>query len=86
MSNKINVESKKTKKKGKTETKKVDPEMELEGNLKLNQVRKKQFKKEKKMRNRRDKVAQQLASGLENFTLKSDNKNYNFDTDYTQDN
>ncbi|EFA10479.1 guanine nucleotide-binding protein-like 3 homolog [Tribolium castaneum] len=85
LSDKINVESKKSRKKGaKTETKKVDPEMELEGNQKLNQIRKNQFKKEKKMRNRREKVAQQLASGLENFTLKSDNdKDYDFDTDYT---
>ncbi|XP_044272273.1 guanine nucleotide-binding protein-like 3 homolog [Tribolium madens] len=85
LSDKINVESKKSKKKsGKTEAKKVDPEMELEGNQKLNQIRKNQFKKERKLRNRREKVAQQLASGLENFTLKSDNdKDYDFDTDYT---
>ncbi|KAF7279950.1 hypothetical protein GWI33_006576 [Rhynchophorus ferrugineus] len=67
--------------------KKADPEMLLEGNQKLNQIRKNQFKKEKKQRARRDKVAQQLSAGLENFSLKSDGinsgKNYDFDTDFT---
>lgn len=66
---------------------KIDREMELEGNQKLNQIKKKQFKKEKKQRNRRDKVAQQLSAGLENFSLDIDKTNamvddYDFKTDF----
>lgn len=62
--------------------------MELEGNQKLNQIKKKQFKKEKKQRNRRDKVAQQLSAGLENFSLDIDKQNamdddYDFKTDFS---
>lgn len=61
--------------------------MELEGNKKLNQIKKKQFKKEKKQRKRRDKVALQLATGLENFSLNADKSNlmeddYDFKTDF----
>lgn len=59
--------------------KKVDPEMLLEGNLKLNQIRKKQFKKGKKLKNRKEKVELELANGLENFSLASD---YSFNEDY----
>jgi nuclear GTP-binding protein len=88
LSDKISVAtSKRRRKKGKKdEAKKRDPEMELEGNLKLNQVKKKQFKKEKKMRNRRDRVAQQLSTGLENFNLTSESEkkdaDYSFDQDF----
>ncbi|XP_030758665.1 guanine nucleotide-binding protein-like 3 homolog [Sitophilus oryzae] len=81
----INVKNKeKTKQvKENTREKKVDPEMLLEGNLKLNQVRKNQFKKEKKQRGRREKVAQQLSAGLENFSLGSDSKeDYDFNEDF----
>ena len=61
--------------------------MELDGNQKLNQVRKNQFKKEKKLRNRREKVALQLASGLENFNITNDKNdaNYSFETDFVMD-
>ncbi|XP_018576032.1 guanine nucleotide-binding protein-like 3 homolog [Anoplophora glabripennis] len=80
-----------TKKSGKSKVeprlKKVDPEMELEGNQKLNQIRKNQFKKEKKQRNRREKVSQQLAAGLDNFSLNTNKdmsvESYDFDTDFT---
>lgn len=62
--------------------------MELEGNQQLNQIRKKQFKKEKKQRNRREKVAQQLATGLENFSLNTSKEmsveSYDFDTDFVE--
>ncbi|XP_028134415.1 guanine nucleotide-binding protein-like 3 homolog [Diabrotica virgifera virgifera] len=75
---------KKQKQKGVARLKKLDPEMELEGNQKLNQIRKKQFKKEKKDQRRREKVAMQLSSGLENFNLNKSNESedYNFDTDF----
>lgn len=88
MSDRVKVASAKKKEKAKSElrTKKVDPEMELEGNQKLNQIRKKQFKREKKQRNRREKVAQQLAAGLENFSLDTGKdmsvENYEFDRDF----
>ncbi|XP_063929767.1 guanine nucleotide-binding protein-like 3 homolog [Zophobas morio] len=88
LSKKISVESrKKSKKNNKKEEKKIDPEMELDGNQKLNQVRKNQFKKEKKLRNRREKVALQLASGLENFNITNDKNdaNYSFETDFVMD-
>lgn len=80
--------SKKKQKKNDANKAKVDPEMELEGNQKLNQIKKKQFKKEKKQRNRREKVAQQLSAGLENFSLGGDKTNameddYDFKTDFT---
>lgn len=61
--------------------------MQLEGNQKLNKVKKMEFKKQKKMERRKEKVALQLATGLQNFSLASDsNKNtndYNFETDFT---
>ncbi|KAL3268919.1 hypothetical protein HHI36_008006 [Cryptolaemus montrouzieri] len=66
-------------------SKKVAAEMELEGNLKLNKIRKMQFKKEKKQKNRRDKVATQLSAGLESFTLNEScekNDEYSFDQDF----
>lgn len=81
------MDSKKKQKTAERSNKKIDPEMELEGNQKLNQIKKKQFKKEKKQRNRRDKVAQQLSAGLENFSLNMDKNNaneadYDFKTDF----
>lgn len=81
------ADSKKKQKKIATPVAKVDPEMELEGNKKLNQIKKKQFKKEKKQRKRRDKVALQLATGLENFSLNAEKSNlmeddYDFKTDF----
>lgn len=78
------MDSKKKAKETERTKKKIDPEMELEGNQQLNQVRKKQFKKEKKQRNRREKIALQLSAGLENFSLNSEtNVNVNtMDDDY----
>ncbi|KAJ8928028.1 hypothetical protein NQ314_019439, partial [Rhamnusium bicolor] len=89
LSGTINVTTvkKNVKNRGEARSKKIEPEMTLEGNQKLNQIRKKQFKKEKKQRNKRDKVAQQLASGLENFSLNTDKnmsvESYDFDKDFT---
>lgn len=62
---------------------KKNPEMDLEGNQKLNQIRKLQFKKEKKQRNRREKVALHLSADLEKFSFKSkEEKDYDFDDDF----
>lgn len=77
---KVKIAPKKLKK-GEARTKKPDPEMELEGNQKLNRLKKMQFKKEKKERNRREKVATQLAVGLESFTLNK-NDDYQFEVDF----
>ncbi|ERL88823.1 guanine nucleotide-binding protein-like 3 homolog [Dendroctonus ponderosae] len=65
--------------------KKRSGEMALPGNLQLNQLKKRQFKKEKKDRARRERVALQLSAGLENFNLKttaSVEEDYNFDEDF----
>ncbi|KAF2905753.1 hypothetical protein ILUMI_00430 [Ignelater luminosus] len=87
----VNVQTTKKNKnkkgKGEPRVKKENPEMQLEGNQKLNKVKKMQFKKQKKMERREEKAALQLASGLQSFSLVSDgNKstnNYNFETDFT---
>ncbi|CAH1156217.1 unnamed protein product [Phaedon cochleariae] len=90
LSKKINVSTTKKAQKGKgvARTKKVDPEMELEGNQKLNQIKKLQFKKEKKQRNRRAKVSKELSQSLESFSLKTDKsmsvESYDFDADFTE--
>lgn len=70
---------------GKSESKKKDPEMELEGNQQLNKVRKMQFKKERKQRMRKEVVAMQLSAGLEtvSFAAKQEGEdNYDFDVDF----
>ncbi|XP_011174918.1 guanine nucleotide-binding protein-like 3 homolog [Solenopsis invicta] len=74
---------KKLKKKGvSTERqKKPDPLFEIEGNKKLNKLKKLQFKKEKKNRVRREKAAAKLAGQLQEFKLTSDD--YDFNTDFT---
>lgn len=86
LTDKISISTSKKQKQAKPSprVKKPDPEMELEGNQKLNQIKKKQFKKDKKERSKKDKIAMQLSSGLENFSLNSENKDdsYNFDTDF----
>jgi len=61
--------------------KKLDPLFEIEGNQKLNKLKKLQFKKEKKERARREKNAIKLAGQLEGFKLTSDD--YDFNTDFT---
>lgn len=72
--------------KGEARKKKPNPTMELEGNQKLNTIKKKEFKKQKKDAKRREKVALQLSAGLEGFSLspKKDkpSESYNFDTDF----
>lgn len=80
----IKTAKKEEKKAAEPRRKKKDPEMELEGNLKLNKVRKQQFKKEKKKRNREEKAALQLSAGLENFTLKNkeEAEDYEFDENF----
>lgn len=63
--------------------KKTDPQMELEGNQKLNKLQKLQFKKEKKEKARREKATSILADQLEGFNLSSSD-NYDFNTDFTK--
>lgn len=82
-----NKKSKKQKKRNSNAKTKVDAEMQLEGNLQLNQIKKKQFKKERKMKNRKEIAEKQLTNGLNNFTIagestSNDNENYSFETDY----
>lgn len=71
----IQATDKKKKSKGAAAEKK-NPEMQLEGNLKLNQIKKQQFKKEKKLKNRKEKIELQVAESVEN------EGNYDFDTDF----
>ncbi|XP_011877644.1 PREDICTED: guanine nucleotide-binding protein-like 3 homolog [Vollenhovia emeryi] len=61
--------------------KKSDPLFEIEGNQKLNKLKKLQFRKEKKDRVRKEKAAAKLAGQLEGFKLTSDE--YDFNTDFT---
>nr|CAH7755874.1 unnamed protein product [Callosobruchus chinensis] len=86
LSKNMNVAAKKAQKPKQTpRVKKLDPEMELEGNLKLNQLKKKQFKKDKKQRRRRETVALQLSAGLENFNITAvseSTESYDFKTDF----
>ncbi|EGI64119.1 Guanine nucleotide-binding protein-like 3-like protein [Acromyrmex echinatior] len=71
-----------TKKNKSTERKKKpDPLFEIEGNQKLNKLKKLQFKKEKKERLRREKATTKLAGQLEEFKFTSDD--YDFNTDFT---
>ncbi|XP_022115488.2 guanine nucleotide-binding protein-like 3 homolog [Pieris rapae] len=68
----------------KSERTKKDPEMQIEGNTKLNQIRKMQFKKDKKKRAKNEKKAVELADVLENVTLTSINKDdYSFKEDFS---
>lgn len=61
--------------------KKQDPLFEIEGNQKLNKLRKLAFKKEKKERAKREKATTKLAGQLEDFKFNSDD--YDFNTDFT---
>ncbi|KAI8429213.1 hypothetical protein MSG28_007739 [Choristoneura fumiferana] len=63
---------------------KIDPEMQLEGNTKLNKLRKQQFKRDKKKNAKHEKQAVNLAGVLENVTLTSFKKDdYNFKEDFS---
>lgn len=89
LSEKVNVQVKKKQKVNKREPKakkEEDSEMALEGNQKLNKIRKMQFKKEKKKENRQLKAALKLSESVEKVTLKenvvSESDNYNFEQDF----
>ncbi|XP_034191077.2 nucleostemin 1 [Osmia lignaria lignaria] len=69
--------------KNETRKKKVDPLFEIEGNQKLNKLNKLQFKKEKKDRARREKVAVKLADQLEGFNITGPD-DYDFSTDFVE--
>lgn len=88
LSKQVNIETtkKEQKKVSEPRKKKRDPEMELEGNLKLNRVKKLQFKKERKKKNREERAALQLSAGLENVQIKNKEKgeNYSFDEDFVE--
>lgn len=64
---------------------KTDPEMLIEGNTKLNKLRKQQFKKDKKKKAKNEKQAIQLADVLENVTITSFKKkdDYDFKEDFS---
>lgn len=81
----LNIRSKLEKTTRATEKKKGDPEMLLEGNTKLNKLRKMQFKKDKKKKAKSEKQAVNLADVLENVTLTSLNKSdvYDFKEDFS---
>lgn len=66
-----------------TRKKKTDPLHEIEGNQKLNKLNKMAFKKEKKEKARREKVAVQLSGQLEGFTLSAPD-DYDFNTDFVE--
>jgi len=68
-----------------TRKKKADPLTEIEGNQKLNQLNKLQFKKQKKDRVRKERVATNLAGQLESFNLNMSD-NYDFDADFSMEN
>lgn len=79
------LKAKKANKKGskiEPRKKKVDPLMELEGNQKLNSIKKTQFKKQKKDNKRKEKVIKTLSDGLENINLSLNDNNYDFKTDF----
>ncbi|XP_063378870.1 guanine nucleotide-binding protein-like 3 homolog isoform X1 [Cydia fagiglandana] len=83
----LNIRSKLNKDHSEAKRAKVDPEMLLEGNTKLNKLRKQQFKKDKKKHARNEKVAVNLAGVLENVTLTSfkntsKKDEYNFKEDF----
>lgn len=61
--------------------KKSDPLFEIEGNQKLNKLRKLEFKKQKKEQVKREKAAVKLAEQLEDFKFNSND--YDFNTDFT---
>ncbi|KAJ8732990.1 hypothetical protein PYW07_015589 [Mythimna separata] len=77
-----NKQDKGAKSEGKT---KADPEMLIEGNTKLNKLRKQQFKKDKKKKARNEKQAVNLADVLENVTITSYKKkdDYDFKEDFS---
>lgn len=82
----VKATSKKSKVRGAARLKKGDPEMELEGNKRLNRIKKLQFKKDKKMANRRviaeRAVKKQRTQGSEEVTVTNSSDNYNFDEDF----
>lgn len=63
--------------------KKTDPLFELEGNQKLNKIKKLQFKKEKKDKAKREKLTTRLADQLNEINL-STSDNYDFNVDFVE--
>uniref|UniRef100_S4PV48 Guanine nucleotide-binding protein-like 3-like protein n=4 Tax=Pararge aegeria TaxID=116150 RepID=S4PV48_9NEOP len=82
--NTLNIRPKLDKTNKSSEKTKADPEMLIEGNTKLNKLRKMQFKRDKKKKARNEKQAVNLADVLENVTLSSANKSdvYDFKEDF----
>ncbi|XP_003700447.1 nucleostemin 1 [Megachile rotundata] len=82
--NKIKKKTENMKKnRNETRKKKVDPIFEIEGNQKLNKLNKLQFKKEKKNRARREKLAVSLAGKFEGFNISAPD-DYDFSTDFVE--
>ncbi|XP_073951728.1 nucleostemin 1 [Choristoneura fumiferana] len=80
----LNIRSKLDKTQAANKRAKIDPEMQLEGNTKLNKLRKQQFKRDKKKNAKHEKQAVNLAGVLENVTLTSFKKDdYNFKEDFS---
>lgn len=80
----LNIRSKLDKTQSANKRAKMDPEMQLEGNTKLNKLRKQQFKRDKKKNAKQDKQAVNLAGALENVTLTTFKKDdYNFKEDFS---
>ncbi|XP_048484967.1 guanine nucleotide-binding protein-like 3 homolog [Plutella xylostella] len=81
----LSIRSKLDKSKNAKEKTKADPEMNLEGNMKQNKLRKQQFKKDKKKKARNEKQAVNLAGVLENVTLTTYSKkdDYDFKEDFS---
>ncbi|CAG2065569.1 unnamed protein product, partial [Timema podura] len=72
------------KEKGKKEgkDKKMETQMALEGNQKLNQLNKMAFKKQKKEQARKERVAVSLSGALEMVTLDTNTDDYDFKSDF----
>nr|CAD7445190.1 unnamed protein product [Timema bartmani] len=72
------------KEKGKKERKdkKMETQMALEGNQKLNQLNKMAFKKQKKEQARKERVAVSLSGALEMVTLDTNTDDYDFKSDF----
>ncbi|XP_076640527.1 nucleostemin 1 [Colletes latitarsis] len=63
--------------------KKVDPLFEIEGNQKLNKLKKLQFKKEKRAQARSEKLAVHLSGQLSEFSITTSD-DYDFKTDFVE--
>lgn len=64
--------------------KKSDPVMLLEGNMKLNKIKKTQFKKAKKNREKSEKLSTALTNDFDNVNIVSPTKDYDFEEHFPQ--